>query len=112
MRLAIYKLLYQLNFHPVEARPALPEQGLRLRIDDVEDFRGIRWAPYEACREANRRCFAQIEALEARERDGLYQRELNPEEVVEREFRSSECRSRESEEPGAAKAAENPRRSR
>jgi hypothetical protein len=88
MLLAIYERLYQFNFHLIEARRVLQELGLALRIDEVEEFCRIRWNLDEARREADRRCCAQMEGIEARERGGLYPRELDPDEAVVREFQS------------------------
>ena len=104
MRLAIYERLYRFKFHLIEARRILEELGLALRIDEVDEFRRLRWELDEARREANRRCCSEIEGLEARERDGLYPRELDPSEVVVRE-------SAESGEAGP-KGAESARRPR
>jgi len=69
--------------------------------------RRLRWELDEAPREGNRRCCAQMEAVEARERDRLYPAELDPDEAVVRE-----SQSRESAKPGTAQDAENPRRPR
>ncbi|KAA6457545.1 hypothetical protein DYQ86_22205 [Acidobacteria bacterium AB60] len=104
MPFAIYERLYRFNFHLIEARRILEEQGLALRIDEVDEFRGLRWELDEARREANHRCCGEMEGLEARERDGLNPRELDSSEVV----------VRESAEPGEARpsGAENPRRAR
>lgn len=43
MRLAIYERLYRFNFHLIEARRILEELGLALRIDEVEEYRRLRW---------------------------------------------------------------------
>ena len=107
MPLAVYERLYQFNFHLVEARRILHEPGLALWIDEVEEFRRIRWDLDEARREANRRCCSEMEGIEAWERDGLYPRELDPDEAVVRE-----SQSRESAKSGTAQDAENPRRPR
>jgi len=107
MRLAIYKHLHHFDFDLIEARRVIQEPGLALRVDEVKEFRRIRWDLDEARREANRRCCGEMEGIEAREKDGLYPRELDPDEVVVRE-----AQSRQSAEPETPNNAENPRRPR
>lgn len=85
MRLSIYERLYHFKFHLIEARRILEVLGLALRIDEVEEFRRLRWELDEARREANRRCCGEMEGPEGRERDSLYPRELDLDEVVVRE---------------------------
>src|ERR1700761_6276512 len=97
MRLAIYERLYQFNFHLIEARRILRELGLALKIDASEELCRIRRDLDEARREANRRCCAQMEVVDSRESDGLYECSLASDEVMVRELHN-----RESAEPFAA----------
>jgi hypothetical protein len=76
VRLAIYERLYRFNFHLIEARRILEELGLALRIDEVDEFRRLRWELDEARREANRRCCRETE--EAARRTGSTHEKLTP----------------------------------